>query len=211
MAHEEFAAKHPHPPSPVYVKIDRHSNPVIDRHQETAIDRQPPEPIDRRAPLTWADDRYHESYAVETSYRDKGADELHETSFRRLMEQTNSSCNNTTFQNNNRRLQRSSMTQLEEKDEINRGYTRHVDGHTIRVHNKDIRRLLERASRDEPNYICLLEHDSSFTKTKLVPEIYTKDEINEIFYGVCGEQENNKRDFQMKLDGVYYPLNDSIS
>ena len=34
------------------------------------------------------------------------------TSFRRLMEQTTSSCNNTTFQNTSRRLQRSSMTQL---------------------------------------------------------------------------------------------------
>nr|VDC96330.1 unnamed protein product [Brassica oleracea] len=33
----EFAAKHPHPPSPVYVKIDRHSDSVIDRHQETDI------------------------------------------------------------------------------------------------------------------------------------------------------------------------------
>ncbi|KAF3589607.1 hypothetical protein F2Q69_00029440 [Brassica cretica] len=39
----------------------------------------------------------------------------------------------------------------------------------------------------------------------------TKDEINEMFYGVCGEQEKNKEAFQMKLDGVYYPLNDSIS
>ncbi|KAF3543101.1 hypothetical protein DY000_02006629 [Brassica cretica] len=47
MTHEEFAAKHPHPPSPVYVKIDRHSDPVIGRHQATAIDRQPPAPIDR--------------------------------------------------------------------------------------------------------------------------------------------------------------------
>ncbi|KAF3583629.1 hypothetical protein F2Q69_00028874 [Brassica cretica] len=47
--------------------------------------------------------------------------------------------------------------------------------------------------------------------TKLVPEIYTKDEINKMFYGVCGEQEKNKEAFQMKLDGVYYPLNDSIS
>ena len=37
MTHEEFAAKHPHPPSPVYVKIDRHSYSVIDRHQETDI------------------------------------------------------------------------------------------------------------------------------------------------------------------------------
>ena len=32
-----------------------------------------------------------------------------------------------------------------------------------------------------------------------------------MFYGVCGAQEKNEGDFQMKLDGVYYPLNDSIS
>ncbi|KAF3598748.1 hypothetical protein F2Q69_00037567 [Brassica cretica] len=104
----------------------------------------------------------------------------------------------------------------EEKDEYgiyrdDQGYVRDVDGHTILVHNKDIRRLLKRASRDEHNYICLPEHASSFTKTKLVPEIYTKDEISEMFYEMCGEQENNKEEFQMKLDGVYYPLNDSIS
>ncbi|KAL0789745.1 hypothetical protein Bca101_005991 [Brassica carinata] len=48
-------------------------------------------------------------------------------------------------------------------------------------------------------------------RPNLVPEIYTKDEINEIFYGVCGAQEKNEGNFQMKLDGVYYPLNDSIS
>ncbi|KAF3530937.1 hypothetical protein DY000_02042931 [Brassica cretica] len=82
------------------------------------------------------------------------------------------------------------------------------DGRTIPVHTKDIKRLLERASRDEPVYICLPEHASSFTQTKLVPEIYTKDEINEIFCGVCGEHDRNKEAFQMKLDGVYYPLND---
>ncbi|KAF3606501.1 hypothetical protein DY000_02049951 [Brassica cretica] len=50
----------------------------------------------------------------------------------------------------------------------------------------------------------------SFTQTKLVPEIYTNDEINEIFYGVCGTQEKYESDFQMNLDGVYHPLNDSI-
>ncbi|KAF2543328.1 hypothetical protein F2Q68_00032077 [Brassica cretica] len=104
----------------------------------------------------------------------------------------------------------------EEKDEYgiyrdDQGYARDVDGHTILVHNKDIRRLLKRASRDEHNYICLPEHASSFTKTKLVPEIYTKDEISEMFYEIRGEQENNKEEFQMKLDGVYSPLNDSIS
>ena len=31
-----------------------------------------------------------------------------------------------------------------------------------------------------------------------------------MFYGVCGEKEKNKEAFQMKLDGVYYSLNDSI-
>ncbi|KAF3544698.1 hypothetical protein DY000_02007467 [Brassica cretica] len=32
-----------------------------------------------------------------------------------------------------------------------------------------------------------------------------------MFYGVCGEHDRNKEAFQMKSDGVYYPLNDSIS
>ncbi|KAF3584386.1 hypothetical protein F2Q69_00030710 [Brassica cretica] len=41
LTHEEFAARHPHPPSPVYVKIDRHSDTIVDRQKENAIDRQP--------------------------------------------------------------------------------------------------------------------------------------------------------------------------
>ncbi|KAF2586861.1 hypothetical protein F2Q70_00036260 [Brassica cretica] len=53
MTHEEFAEKHPHPPSPFYVKIDRPHEPAIDRQRETDIDRPPSPPIDRRAPLTY--------------------------------------------------------------------------------------------------------------------------------------------------------------
>uniref|UniRef100_M4F1N3 Uncharacterized protein n=1 Tax=Brassica campestris TaxID=3711 RepID=M4F1N3_BRACM len=73
----------------------------------------------------------------------------------------------------------------EEKDEYgvyrdDREFARDLDGHTIPIHTKDIRRLMERVSRDEPVYICLLEHASSFTQRKLVQEIYTKDEINEM-------------------------------
>ena len=64
---------------------------------------------------------------------------------------------------------------------------------------------------NEHSYICLPEHARSYTQNKLVPEIYTKDEINEMLYGICGAQKKNEDDFQMKLDGVYYPLNDSIS
>ncbi|KAF3607573.1 hypothetical protein DY000_02047834 [Brassica cretica] len=64
---------------------------------------------------------------------------------------------------------------------------------TICVHNSDIRRVLERASSDEPSYICLPEHANLFTQTKLVPEIYTKDEINEMFYGVCEEQRRTNK------------------
>nr|VDD43274.1 unnamed protein product [Brassica oleracea] len=51
--HEEFVARYPHPPSPVYVKIDRHSDTPVDRQKETTIDRQHPAPIDQRAPLTY--------------------------------------------------------------------------------------------------------------------------------------------------------------
>ncbi|KAF3596147.1 hypothetical protein DY000_02022036 [Brassica cretica] len=53
LTHEEFAARHPHLPISVYVKISRHSDTPVDRQKETAIDRQPPAPIDRRAPLTY--------------------------------------------------------------------------------------------------------------------------------------------------------------
>ncbi|KAF3568252.1 hypothetical protein DY000_02014931 [Brassica cretica] len=88
---------------------------------------------------------------------------------------------------------------------------RDVDGHIINVSKEDIRKLMERASRDEHSYICLPEHASSFTQTKLVPEIYTKNEINEMFYGVCGAQEKNEGDFHMKLDSVYYSKKNSIN
>ncbi|KAF2613916.1 hypothetical protein F2Q70_00011770 [Brassica cretica] len=53
MTHEEFAEKHPHPPSPFYVKIDRWHEPAVDRQRETDIDRPPSPPIDRRTPLTY--------------------------------------------------------------------------------------------------------------------------------------------------------------
>ena len=44
---------------------------------------------------------------------------------------------------------------------------------------------------EEHSYLCLPEHARSFTQTKLVPEIYTTDEISEMFYGVLGSQEKN--------------------
>ena len=52
MTHEEFAEKHPHPPSPFNVKIDRQHEPTIDRQRETVIDQPTSPPIDRQAPLT---------------------------------------------------------------------------------------------------------------------------------------------------------------
>ncbi|KAF2591249.1 hypothetical protein F2Q70_00038828 [Brassica cretica] len=53
MTHEEFAEKHPHPPFPFYVKIDRSHEPPVDRQRGIKIDRPPSPPIDRRAPLTY--------------------------------------------------------------------------------------------------------------------------------------------------------------
>ena len=62
----------------------------------------------------------------------------------------------------------------EEKDEYgvyrdDPGHARDVDGHIIRVSKDDVISLLERASMDEHNYLCLPEHVRSFTQTKLVP------------------------------------------
>ncbi|KAF2612350.1 hypothetical protein F2Q70_00012309 [Brassica cretica] len=53
LTHEEFAAKHPHPPNPDNVRIARRDVPPIDRQQDVDINRQPPASIDRRAPITY--------------------------------------------------------------------------------------------------------------------------------------------------------------
>ncbi|KAF3507467.1 hypothetical protein F2Q69_00006759 [Brassica cretica] len=53
LIHEEFAAKHPHPPSLDNVWIDRHTNNNVDRHSEANIDRYPSPSIDQRAPIIY--------------------------------------------------------------------------------------------------------------------------------------------------------------
>ncbi|KAF3551468.1 hypothetical protein DY000_02006551 [Brassica cretica] len=92
------------------------------------------------------------------------------------------------------------------------GCARDVDGHIINVSKEDIRKLMERASRDEHSYICLPEHVSSFTQTKLVPEIYTKDEINEMFYRFYGAQERIKEErLDRRCDDIYFPMDLSMN
>ncbi|KAF3553681.1 hypothetical protein F2Q69_00013621 [Brassica cretica] len=59
----------------------------------------------------------------------------------------------------------------------------------IPVTKDNIRKILERASLFGESHICLPAHATSFTPTKLAPEIYTKDEINEMVTGICGAQE----------------------
>ncbi|KAF2545707.1 hypothetical protein F2Q70_00021522 [Brassica cretica] len=284
-------------------------SPSIDRYGSTSIDTQPHQPNHLRAstdnayfPLidtnvdatrdgdysivSWADNRYHESNAVETAYRDQGDDELNEgfiydellnmqrrdeadqnraasawerTHFSHPIDResrpsidTNHSqlidINNTTSIDNhilqttngadNLFIHQCNIPEHQQKESydttsgINKSFkqgTRYPTQPSIDV---DVptsvdkrpefgrrafdllgsrRFYWEEKDEDEPSYICLPEHASSFTQTKLVSEIYTKDEINEMFYGVCGKHEKNKKAFQMKLDGVYYPLNDSIS
>ncbi|KAF2557503.1 hypothetical protein F2Q68_00017255 [Brassica cretica] len=53
LTHEEFAAKHPHPPNPDNVRIARQADTPIVRQTDVDIDRQPPASIDRRAPITY--------------------------------------------------------------------------------------------------------------------------------------------------------------
>ncbi|KAG5384522.1 hypothetical protein IGI04_035992 [Brassica rapa subsp. trilocularis] len=69
------------------------------------------------------------------------------------------------------------------------GHARGVAGEMIHVTKDDIRKLLERASHFEESHVCLPEHATSFTLIRLAPELYTKDEINEMVFGICGAQE----------------------
>ncbi|KAF2544383.1 hypothetical protein F2Q68_00031445 [Brassica cretica] len=99
----------------------------------------------------------------------------------------------------------------EQKDEYGvyrdeSGYARSVAGEMIPVTKDNIRKILERASLFEESHICLPEHATSFTPTKLAPEIYTKDEINEMVTGLCGAQEKLGDELKTLVDDTYQPL-----
>ncbi|KAF3497779.1 hypothetical protein DY000_02052812 [Brassica cretica] len=99
----------------------------------------------------------------------------------------------------------------EQKDEYGvyrdeSGHTRNVAGEMIPVTKDNIRKILERASLFQESHICLPEHATSFTPTRLTPEIYTKDEINEMVAGICGAQEKLGDELKTLVDDTYQPL-----
>ncbi|KAF2574513.1 hypothetical protein F2Q70_00004204 [Brassica cretica] len=178
--------------------FEKANRPSINDKPKSSIDIRPKPPSTGTRWLCKSNRDMHCKYPERTL----------QTFFRWLMEQIISSCNNTLrhptrpsididvpssidtrpeFGRRSYDRDGTRRSHWAEKDEYgvyrdDQGHARDVDGHIIRVSKDDIRSLLERASRDEHNYICLPEHASSFTQTKLVPEIYTKDEINEMFY-----------------------------
>ncbi|KAF2556950.1 hypothetical protein F2Q68_00014744 [Brassica cretica] len=55
-------------------------------------------------------------------------------------------------------------------------------------------------------HICLPKHATSFAPTNQAPEIYTKDEINEMVTGICGAQEKLGDELKTLVDDTYQPL-----
>ena len=86
------------------------------------------------------------------------------------------------------------------------GHARGVAGEMIPVTKDDISKLLERASLFEESHICLPEHATSFTLTTLAPELYTKDEINEMVTGICGAQEKLGEELKSLVEDTHQPL-----
>ncbi|KAG5401125.1 hypothetical protein IGI04_015732 [Brassica rapa subsp. trilocularis] len=86
------------------------------------------------------------------------------------------------------------------------GHARGIAGEMIPVTKDDIRKLLERASLFEEDHICLPEHATSFTLTRLAPELYTKDEINEMVTGICGAQEKLGDELKSLVEDTHQPL-----
>ncbi|KAF3568109.1 hypothetical protein DY000_02013407 [Brassica cretica] len=50
------------------------------------------------------------------------------------------------------------------------------------------------------------EHATSFTLTRLAPELYTKDEINEMVTGICGAQEKLGEELKSLVEDTHQPL-----
>ncbi|KAG5397634.1 hypothetical protein IGI04_019448 [Brassica rapa subsp. trilocularis] len=87
-----------------------------------------------------------------------------------------------------------------------RGHARGLAGERIPVTKDDIRKLLERASLFEECHICLPEHATSFTLTRLAPELYTKDEIDEMVFGIYGAQEKLGEELKSLVEDTHQPL-----
>ncbi|KAF3523996.1 hypothetical protein F2Q69_00050340 [Brassica cretica] len=85
-------------------------------------------------------------------------------------------------------------------------YARSVAGEMIPVTKDNIRKIMERASLFEESHICLPEHATSFTPTRLTPKIYTKDEINEMVTGICRAQKKLGDELKTLVDDTYQPL-----
>ncbi|KAG5384236.1 hypothetical protein IGI04_035706 [Brassica rapa subsp. trilocularis] len=87
-----------------------------------------------------------------------------------------------------------------------RGHARSAAGEMIPVTKDNIRKILERASLFEESHICLPEHATSFTPTRLEPELYTKEEIDEMVFGICGAQEKLGKELKTLVDETHQPL-----
>ncbi|KAG5410620.1 hypothetical protein IGI04_006939 [Brassica rapa subsp. trilocularis] len=87
-----------------------------------------------------------------------------------------------------------------------RGHARGVAGEMILVTKDNIRKILERASLFEESHICLSEHATSFTLTRQAPELYTKDEIDEMVFGICGAQEKLGEELKTLVEDTHQPL-----
>uniref|UniRef100_M4FER4 Uncharacterized protein n=1 Tax=Brassica campestris TaxID=3711 RepID=M4FER4_BRACM len=101
----------------------------------------------------------------------------------------------------------------EQKDEYgvykDESHARSASADMIHVTKDDIRKILESASLFGQGHICLPGHATTFTPTTLAPEIYTKDEINEMVTGICGTQEKlgDEHNVGTKIRTVDFHLN----
>ncbi|WZZ14801.1 hypothetical protein YC2023_107890 [Brassica napus] len=87
-----------------------------------------------------------------------------------------------------------------------RGHARSAAGEMIPVTKDNIRKILERASLFEESHICLPEHATFFTPTRLEPELYTKEELDEMVFGICGAQEKLGEELKTLVDETHQPL-----
>ncbi|KAG5384648.1 hypothetical protein IGI04_036118 [Brassica rapa subsp. trilocularis] len=86
------------------------------------------------------------------------------------------------------------------------GHARSAAGEMIPVTKDKIRKILERASLFEESHICLPEHATSFILTRLAPELYTKEEIDEMVFGICEAQEKLGEELKTLVDETHQPL-----
>lgn len=93
------------------------------------------------------------------------------------------------------------------------GNAQSMDGRIINVSKEDIKEILEMAYKSGGNYLSLPQYEGCLQMPELHLTTHSQpvDDVKELIRGVFKAQEKMPDELYQKIDGIYYPLTNSVA